>query len=244
MTAQSRALLYTYFETGDFPTQAQFQNLIDSALNLAEVSAQVIASDVSALGKMEVGGALTVKNSAQTNLTGNVTIGGTLNVSAAGGVSIFSAITITGLTTPTGGVHGNALGSNALAGNVGEYKQVVVSALPALASAGSITTVATLPLTAGDWDVYGNIVMLASATPTVSVMFAGIASAAGSIQTGNSSILSNTLANGATWAAPTPTTRFNINTSANVFLTAGAVYDHGVMKVTNGILRARRVQPG
>ena len=36
MTQQSRTTLKGYFETGDVPTQAQFENLIDSSPNIAD----------------------------------------------------------------------------------------------------------------------------------------------------------------------------------------------------------------
>ena len=36
MSAQSRTTLKTYFNTGDKPTEAQFENLIDSGLNLTD----------------------------------------------------------------------------------------------------------------------------------------------------------------------------------------------------------------
>lgn len=62
MTAVNRATLYTYFETGDFPSQQQFANLIDSNLNLATTSAQAITADVSALGKLDITGQITGKN--------------------------------------------------------------------------------------------------------------------------------------------------------------------------------------
>jgi hypothetical protein len=38
MAVENRTTLKTYFETNDVPTQAQFQNLIDSAANLAEAN--------------------------------------------------------------------------------------------------------------------------------------------------------------------------------------------------------------
>lgn len=36
MTVQNRATLKSYFETGDFPTQAQFEDLIDSMPNIVD----------------------------------------------------------------------------------------------------------------------------------------------------------------------------------------------------------------
>ena len=52
MTAVNRTTLYGFFQTGDLPTQAQFQDLIDSSLNLAETSAQSIISDVTVSGAL------------------------------------------------------------------------------------------------------------------------------------------------------------------------------------------------
>jgi len=36
MAKQTRATLKTYFETGDFPTQAQFEDFIDSCVNISD----------------------------------------------------------------------------------------------------------------------------------------------------------------------------------------------------------------
>lgn len=79
MTAQTRSILYTYFETGDKPNQSQFADLIDSNLNLATVSAQFITADISCGGTVDVSGNFTVLNSALTNLTGNLTVAGATN---------------------------------------------------------------------------------------------------------------------------------------------------------------------
>lgn len=46
MTAQNRTQLKALFETGDTVTQGSFENLIDSFLDLVEVSSQTIASPV------------------------------------------------------------------------------------------------------------------------------------------------------------------------------------------------------
>ena len=44
MSAQSRTTLKTYFNTGDKPTEDQFENLIDSGLNLTDGGTVVGAS--------------------------------------------------------------------------------------------------------------------------------------------------------------------------------------------------------
>lgn len=54
MTAQTRATLKTYFQTGSKPTAAQFANTIDSFISELDTGGQVITSDVSALGSFSV----------------------------------------------------------------------------------------------------------------------------------------------------------------------------------------------
>ena len=47
MAKQNRTTLKGYFETGDIPSQAQYADLIDSNLNLAETGIQIIPGTVS-----------------------------------------------------------------------------------------------------------------------------------------------------------------------------------------------------
>ncbi len=91
MTAVNRATLYSYFNAGDKPTESQFDDLIDSNLNLATTSAQVITSDVSANGRMTVNAAIVVgsptggdKGAGTVNATG-IYVNGTLLTAASGG---------------------------------------------------------------------------------------------------------------------------------------------------------------
>ena len=50
MATQSRADLKEYFEDGDTPNEAQFVNLIDSMLNLADTGTQTVLGTISASG--------------------------------------------------------------------------------------------------------------------------------------------------------------------------------------------------
>lgn len=47
MTIQNKATLATFFETGDIPNGQNYQNLIDSQVNIAETSAQSMAGPLS-----------------------------------------------------------------------------------------------------------------------------------------------------------------------------------------------------
>lgn len=114
MTSVNRTTLYTYFQTGLKPTQAQFTNLIDSNLNLAATGAQAIISDVSALGSLDVRGAFTVSGAVTfgslsiTNVVSAATFAATSAIKL-NGTSVFNktveqVFTSTGTYTPTTGM--------------------------------------------------------------------------------------------------------------------------------------------
>lgn len=101
MTAQTRSVLYSYFNAGDRPTEGEFADLIDSSLNLATTSAQVIESDVSCAGTFDVSGAFTVKNASTTSLTGDVNITGNLTVSGISTLGTLSSLSIANVSADT-----------------------------------------------------------------------------------------------------------------------------------------------
>lgn len=125
MTALPRTNLYQFFLAGDRPTQGQFQDLIDSSLNIADVSGQFIQSDVSCGGTFEVSGALTVRNninvaqnlvvSGNTTLTGPVVLNSNLTISNLTVVSAFAGntISISGtVSAQTANITGSISGSS------------------------------------------------------------------------------------------------------------------------------------
>lgn len=151
MTTQTPAILKTYFETGDRPTQAQFADLIDSSVNQVATSAQIITSDVSALAKLDVGGNFTVKASAQSNLSGNVIVSGAL--------------------TPAIGIVGTQTNNNAASGYIGEYQVSTIARAAAISLTNQIpTNLTSLVLPAGDWDVWGTTSYLQDSSTTRAYM--------------------------------------------------------------------------
>lgn len=92
MTAIDRTSLYRYFITGAKPTQSQFDDLIDSCLNLATTSAQSIASDISVSGQAFFNNAIIVGSAAggnkgvgTINATGIYVNGTLITTTSAGG---------------------------------------------------------------------------------------------------------------------------------------------------------------
>lgn len=123
MTAQNRATLYTYFQNGDKPTQGQFQNLIDSSLNIVDPAGQSIVSDVSALGKLDVVGPLNVSgvSTLYNNLVvgGNVTVSGSFNASQGfSSLGITGALTVSGATGLYDNLTINSSANSSLTGNL------------------------------------------------------------------------------------------------------------------------------
>lgn len=70
MTAQSRSTLASYFETGDQPTAAEFQDLIDSVPNLSDDGATGSGSYVRATSPTLTTPAITEETPASASATG------------------------------------------------------------------------------------------------------------------------------------------------------------------------------
>ncbi len=136
---------------------------------------------------------------------------------------------------------GVADGSNAPAGDVGEFLSATFSTAATIAASGSVVNVGSLSLTAGDWIVEGNIrftsatafnspagaVTLASATmPTFPAAAMFDLSPTG-FTAGSASIY------------PTGSARVNASATVPVYLAARAAFATGPVTVT-GYLQARR----
>lgn len=207
MTAQTRSVLYTYFETGDKPTQSNFQDTIDSFVTQLDTSAQIITSDVSCLGDFTVSGNLTVGGSLESSgtltinsltisddfsVSGNSTLN-TVNASRVSANSMSSTTTVSAfdfrgvslrLTSfaeaaylsfnTDQGIVGSTNGSNAQSGSVGEV--VTASAAEASVSLTINTpqTITSVLLSAGDWDVWGNIIYAGVPGVTITAVLQGI----------------------------------------------------------------------
>ena len=133
------------------------------------------------------------------------------------------------------------------AGNVGEYIESVVAQGSAVALTTNVAKdVTTITLTAGDWDISGNIGLVTAATTSVTQMFAGISA------TLNTMDFTNGRASGQVLNATVPTAganyflalnpvRFSINASTTYHLVAQGTFTVAALTAF-GIIRARRVR--
>lgn len=138
MTAVTRTQLYTFYQSGDRPSQSNFQDLIDSALNIADVSGQFIQSDVSCGGTFEVSGALIAKTNANVigdlTVSGNTIVAGGFTIAGSGNVATNGNLLIHGSAVFTNNLTVESSGSTVLTGNLN------VTGLTTLATLASAST--------------------------------------------------------------------------------------------------------
>ena len=140
---------------------------------------------------------------------------------------------------------GTIVADNAVAGYVGEF---VTSAI--LQASGISYTPTSLPknltsisLTAGDWNVWGNIVAKPAGTTTVSFMQVGINTVTNTMPDGSlTQVLSSaSFTTGGNIGLMAPLQRINVSTTTTVYIVT--IITFGVSTITiSGNLSARRVR--
>ncbi len=163
---------------------------------------------------------------------------------AAASVTTLSA---TGLVTPNAGIKGITGGTDASAGNVGEY----IPGSRLIASAVSITSGASLniisiSLTAGDWDVGGVVQFNPAGSTVMGLKIAAINTITGTLPNTDffqDSRDASTSITGARHFQVTPTVRISISTTTTVYLVAYCEFTVSTL-TGSGSIWARRVQPG
>lgn len=167
----------------------------------------------------------------------NAVIGGTTK--AAGS---FTTVLATGTITPSSiaGIVGTATNDNANAGSFGEF----VSAQGLAVSLTSSTTanITSISLTAGDWDVRGNVEFIPAGGTTFTQALSGANTVSATLPAAPSRSLGNyTTAAGQGQTLVVPTTRVSIASTTTVYLTAFASFS-GSTLTASGFISARRIR--
>lgn len=88
-----------------------------------------------------------------------------IGLSGSSGTGVFIGSNSPTITTPN--IIGTSTNNNAAAGSVGEYiSSTVLSSAPVTFASGSDVNLTSISLTAGDWNVWGNIGWTATAVTT------------------------------------------------------------------------------
>lgn len=162
-------------------------------------------------------------------------------IAAAVAVETTRATTAEGLLLPKAGVTD---GSNAAAGQIGEYLTVTGSITPI--STATPINLATLSLTAGDWDVWGSVEFDANGATVWSLVSAWVSPAGTpalpSYPNGGAFYLDQyTSQSGAFVVVPTGTTRISISSTTSYFVAARGDFAT-TSPSAQGFLAARRVR--
>lgn len=177
--------------------------------------------------------------------------GGTIDNSVIGGTSpaaaSFSTLTSTGVTV----LKGSATNDSASIGNIGEVVTSTVASVSAQSlSNGSGTNITSISLTAGDWDVSGQVDFVLSGV-TATLFQSGISLTTGTLpsQAGGSGLGTDALANvpllttvlSATYGQSINPVRISLSGTTTVFLVALGTFSVGTL-TAYGTIRARRLR--
>ena len=144
---------------------------------------------------------------------------------------------------------GTTTNDNATAGNVGEYQSNSVASGSALAlSTGVTANLTSVILSAGDWDVWGQVLWTFGATTNATVLDIGLSTSSATfppldglsvMQWGNSG--GQVLGANPTAPVPPVRTRFSLSATTTVFLVVLAAFTVSTAKAF-GSIQARRVR--
>jgi hypothetical protein len=169
-------------------------------------------------------------------------------VTSAGGVPSIGNTIGAGITLPsitfnsTTGIVGTTTNNNAAAGSVGEFVSSVVLLASAVtvAASGTPKDMTSISLTAGDWDVWGNIFLFESANVTGFTMWSSTTSATLPDLAFISSFTATSAIVGGI-GNMIPTKRYSLSSTTTIYISGQANYASTAPAMCGG-LYARRVR--
>lgn len=149
-------------------------------------------------------------------------------------------------TWPSSSILGTNTNNSAAAGYVGEFvSSTLTSGTPVSLTNLTIANVTSITLTAGDWDVDGQVSYAFGATTSVTRLRQGASSASATMTNGLDMSVQTTAAQVPTNAIdanlPIPKTRFSLNATTTIYLVAQAEFTVSTC-AAYGTIRARRVR--
>lgn len=242
MTAISKTSAKAYFETGDKPTQAQFGDLIDSYQNINSNLTTLASASLGAVGVLILGAATTAAAQAiigTGDMLKSVYDAASINEQLIGVSAAQSQYNKTLVRPNTVGTNTN---NDAAAGSVGEFTSQTGSQALTSPTAANVTSIS---LTAGDWDVWGQIQYAGSGTTTIQQMTWGISTTSATLPAATDSsygrLTATINAGQADEAFAVGTKRISLSATTTVYLVASSTF--GISTLTgNGGIFARRVR--
>lgn len=162
-----------------------------------------------------------------------------LGVSTPNSVSA-TTIVATGTITPsqTSGIVGTTTNNNANAGSVGEV--ITATGTAVSLTTATPTNITSISLTAGDWDVWGNVVFNSAAAAFTSLISAINTTSATVPASPLYSLLNLVFSSGSNQSLLAPPQRLSLSTTTTIFLIAQTAFVSGTATGTGAITARRR----
>jgi hypothetical protein len=165
------------------------------------------------------------------------------------GLAVTGTLSATDTITPsqTKGIVGTTTNNSAQTGSVGEYLVSTVSNSTVSLVTNTAANITSLSLTAGDWDVVGNLQLGTAATTNLAYWYSTISTSSGTLAT--SSVAASNVASptGGTvfgenaFTLLSPTVRISLSATTTVYLVAQAGFTVSTL-TAGGTIRARRIR--
>lgn len=223
----------------------------DGSKNLVSVTNTGTGNNVLATSPTLVTPVLGAATGTSLNLSGltassAVVTDGSKNLASTALTGTGSIVATTSPTITTPNIVGTIAGGNASAGSVGEFiSSTVASGSPVALTNNVAANVTSISLTAGDWDVWGNVGFTPAGTTTQSANIAWISTTSATVATAPNGgalvqvVLTFNTGQGAVW--PVGLIRINVSTTTTVFLGAFATFAVST-NGAYGFIGARRVR--
>lgn len=160
------------------------------------------------------------------------------------GTGAFTALSATGAFTPsqTSGIVGTTTNNNANAGSFGEYQTASPAAVNM--TSGTAITIASISLTAGDWDVSGVVSIAMPAGVTLVRALVSISTTNNTLGAFQTTSDSGGISTGGvdTVARDTPMVRISVASTTTVYLVSLEAQSGAGQVTGTGFIRARRVR--
>ncbi len=217
-----------------------------SGTNSARVyfqSSAVVRWDIGVAGFSSNAFALNRYNSSGVYVDTPLTISNSTGATTLGAVST-GALTASGAITPsqTAGIVGTTTNNNANAGSIGEYPNNTTTGTSL--SSGVVANIASLPLSAGDWDVQCVVTLVPAGSTTTSVWQAGISTVSATLPAANTgAYVTNwgTTTGGGAPVVASPVVRVITASATTAYCVGGAQFAVSTM-TANGFISARRAR--
>lgn len=152
------------------------------------------------------------------------------------------AATATSITfsPTTSGIVGTTTNDNAAAGKVGEVISSFVGAPGNSISTSTDTNLTSISLTAGDWDVYGNVSILNAGTLTKAICWTSTTSASAPAADSYAGLISTSIGGGGAACINAPHARYSLSGTTTIYLSCNAAFSSTATMC--GSLFARRAR--